>query len=41
MTYVRRISRINGVCATYVSLLLSMCDVLGVIGIFSGVPRES
>ena len=28
------------VCATYVSLLSSMCDVLGVLGIFCGVPRE-
>ena len=40
-TYVWRISRINCVCATYVSLLWSMCDVLGVLGIFCGIPRES
>ena len=40
-TYVWRISRINGVCATFVSLLWSMCDVLGLLGIFCGVPRES
>ena len=35
-TYVWRISRINGVCATYVLLLWSywsMCDILGVFGI--------
>ena len=37
-TYVWRTSRIDGVCATYVSLLWHMCDVLG---IFCGVPRES
>ena len=29
------------VCAAYVSLLWSMCDVLGVFGIFCGIPRES
>ena len=29
------------VCATYVSLLCSVCDVLGVLGIFCGVPRKS
>ena len=29
------------VCATHVSLLWSMCDVLGVFGIFCGVSRES
>ena len=40
-TYVWRISRISGVSAAYVSLLWSMCDVLGVLGIFCGVPRES
>ena len=40
-TYVWRISRISGVCATYVSLLWSMYDVLGVLEIFCGVPRES
>ena len=28
-------------CAMYVSLLWSMCDVLGVLEIFCGVPRES
>ena len=28
------------VCATYVSLLWSMCDVLGLLGIFCGIPRE-
>ena len=39
-TYVWRISRINGVCATYVSLLWSKCDVLGVLGIFCGIPRK-
>ena len=39
--YVWHISRIDGVCATYVSLLWCMCDVLGVLGIFCGVPRES
>ena len=38
-TYVRRNSRINGVCATYVSVLWSMYDVLGVLGVFCGVPR--
>ena len=29
------------VCAKYVSLLWSMCDVFGVLGIFCGVPREA
>ena len=27
-------------CARYVLLLWSMCDELGVIGIFDGVPRK-
>ena len=51
-SYLRRISdvrvaylayqwRMCYVCATFVSLLWSMCDVLGVLGIFCGVPRES
>ena len=51
-SYLRRISDVRVaylayqwcmcyVCATYVSLLCSMCDVLGVLGIFCGVPRES
>ena len=50
-SYLRRISdvrvaylayqwRMCYVCATFVSLLWSMCDVLGVLGIFCGVPRE-
>ena len=29
------------VCATYVSLLWNTCDVLGILGIFCGVPGES
>ena len=51
-SYLRRISdvcvaylayqwRMCYVCATFVSLLWSMRDVLGVLGIFGGVPRES
>ena len=51
LSYLRRISnervaylayqwRMCYVCAKYVSLLWSMCDVLGVLGIFYGIPRE-
>ena len=51
LSYLRRISdvhvaylayqwRMCYVCATYVSLLRSVCDVLGVLGIFCGIPRE-
>ena len=52
LSYLRRISDVRVAyfayqwrmcyeCATYVSLLWSMCDVLGVLGIFCGIPRES
>ena len=41
MVYLTYQWRMCYICALYVSLLWSMCDVLGVLGIFCGVPRKS